>query len=752
MTAAPTTRRGFLSGGAVVVAFSLSARALGQDGRSMSGGGEGGGGPKAVAPGLPGDLSKFPLLDSWIRVDGTGEVTVFTGKVELGQGIKTALIQVAAEELDVQPHRITLITADTARTPDEELTAGSHSMQDSGTAILNAAANVRLLLAEAAAQRWGLPFAQVATRDGAAHGPDGRSLGYGELAAGLSLHVAAQPHAPLKRAADFRYIGKDWPRVDIPAKLTGGVAYVQDLRLPGMVHARVLRGPSDGTQLKPGDYDAVRRTPGVIAVVRNGRFTAVVAEREWTAINAMRRLQAPGWVRPGPPLPTGDISAALQRLPVQDIPIFHYPGPPAPAGARTLKARYTRPYLMHGSIGPSCAVALWEGGALTVWTHTQGVAPLQRALAELLHMPLAQVRCIHWEGAGCYGQNGADDVAADAALAAQATPGRPVRMQWMREQEHGWEPLGPAMIAELEGALAPDGRIAAWRHAVWSNGHNDRPNSAGGLLAGLEVDPPFPAQKPKPIPMPEGGGDRNANPLYALSNAEGVFHFLPDAPVRVSALRSLGAQMNVFALESFMDELAHAAGADPVAFRLAHMQDARARAVIQLCADKFGWNGRPRGGGGHGCGFAFARYKNLGAYCAVTLEIEVAHETGAIGVRRAIAAVDSGEAVNPDGIANQVEGAIVQSLSWTTQEEVGLDAQHRTSFDWSSYPILRFSDVPDRVEVHILNRPGEPFLGTGEAGQGPTSAAIANAVFDAVGLRLRDLPLSPERVKGALGV
>jgi nicotinate dehydrogenase subunit B len=752
VSAAFPTRRGLLGGGALVVAFALSARALGEAGPSMSGGGEGGGGPKAVAPGLPGDLSKFPLLDSWIRVDETGEVTVFTGKVELGQGIKTALIQVAAEELDVEPHRVTLITADTARTPDEELTAGSHSMQDSGTAILNAAANVRLLLAKAAAAHWGVPVAEVVTRVGAAHAPDGRSLGYGELAAGLSLHVAAEPHAPLKSAADFRYIGESWPRVDIPAKLTGGVAYLQDLRLPGMVHARVLRGPSDGTVLKPGDDDAVRRMPGVVAVVRDGRFTAVVAEREWTAINAMRRLQEPGWDRPGAPLPSGDLFAALQRLPAEDIPVFHYPGPPAPAGARRLKARYTRPYLMHGSIGPSCAVALWKDGELTVWTHSQGVAPLQRALAELFHLPAAKVRCIHAEGSGCYGHNGADDVAADAAIVARAVPGRPVRMQWMREQEHGWEPLGPAMVAELEGALGPDGRIAAWRHAVWSNGHNYRPSSAGGLLAGAEVDPPFPPQKPKPIPMPEGGGDRNANPLYALPNAQGVYHFIPDAPVRVSALRSLGAHVNVFALESFMDELAHAAGADPVAFRLAHMQDARARAVMQLCADRFGWSGRPRGGKGRGCGFAFARYKNLGAYCAVALEIEVAHETGAIRVRRAIAAVDSGEAVNPDGIANQVEGAIVQSLSWTTQEAVGLDATHRTSFDWSAYPILRFDGVPDHVEVHILNRPGEPFLGTGEAGQGPTGAAIANAVFDAVGQRIRDLPLSPERVKAAIGV
>jgi CO/xanthine dehydrogenase Mo-binding subunit len=752
------SRRNLLGGGALVVAFALSPRALSQSGGQegggqQSGGGEGGGGgPKPVAPGLPGDLSKFPLLDSWIRVDAQGHVTVFTGKVELGQGIKTALIQLAAEELAIDPSGLTLVTADTARTPDEEVTAGSHSMQDSGTAILNAAANVRLLLTQAAAARWSLIPDQIALRTAAAHAPDGRSLGYGDLAAGLSLHVAAIADAPRQPAAAFRLIGKNWPRVDIPAKLTGGSAYVQDMRLPGMLHARVVRGPSNGTQLKAPNFAAAEKLPGVVKIVRNGRFAAVLAEQEWQAITALRQLNQAGWERAGAPIPAGDLFAALQGLPHKDNPIFDYPGPPSPPGARRLSARYTRPYLMHGSIGPSCAVALWRDGGVTVWTHTQGVNPLQRSLAQLLGVTVDKVRCIHVEGSGCYGHNGADDVAADAALAARAVPGRPVRMQWMREQEHGWEPLGPAMIAELQGELGPDGRIAGWRHAVWSNTHNGRPGSAGGLLAGAEVDPPFPPQTPKPIPMPEGGGDRNANPLYALPNASGVQHFIAYEPVRVSALRSLGAHMNIFAIESFMDELAQVAGVDPLTFRLNHMQDQRARAVMMLCADRFGWSRRPQGGSGRGCGFAFARYKNLGAYCALALEVEVDHETGRIGVRRAIVAVDSGEAVNPDGIRNQVEGAIVQSLSWSTQEAVGLDSGRRTSFDWSAYPILRFEDVPDAIEVHILDRPGQPFLGTGEAGQGPTGAAVANAVFDAVHVRVRDLPLSPERVKAAIGV
>jgi nicotinate dehydrogenase subunit B len=752
------SRRGLLAGGALVVAFALSSRALGDGGggaggAQQSGGGEGDGGPPKAAPNLPGDLSKFPYLDSWIQVDAAGRVTVFTGKAELGQGISTALLQLAGEEMDVAPSTIVLITADTARTPNEGVTAGSHSMQDSGTAILNAAANVRLLLAQAAADRWGIALDQVSTRQAAAFASDGRRLGYGDLAAGLSLHTVAKPDVPLRKPEAFRWIGQSTPRVDIPGKVTGQPAYVQDMRPTGLLHARVVRGPSDGARLKASDADfaAVARLPG-IRVVRNGQFAAVLAEKEWGAVTALRQLQASGWERQEPLLPTGDINAALRALPTQDQPIFNYPGPRASRGARQLSARYTRPYLMHGSIGPSCAVALWDAAGLTVWTHSQGVALLQIALAELLQVAPAAVRCIHVQGAGCYGHNGADDVAADAALAARAVPGRPVKLQWTREQEHGWEPLGPAMTVDLQGALDGSGHIVGWRHAVWSNAHNARPTSAGGLLAGAEVDPPFPAQTPMPIPMPEGGGDRNANPLYALSDAKGVYHFIPYAPVRVSALRSLGAHMNVFALESFMDELALAASADPVAFRLAHMQDARARDTISTAASQFGWGRRERRGGGRGAGFAFARYKNLGAYCAVAMEVQVDRETGRIGVLRAVAAVDSGEAVNPDGIRNQIEGGLLQSLSWTTQEAVGLDATHRTSFDWSAYPILRFEDAPQAVEVHVINRPGQPFLGTGEAAQGPTAAALANAIANATGLRLRDMPLSPERMKAALGV
>ncbi|HEV3489702.1 MAG TPA: molybdopterin cofactor-binding domain-containing protein [Reyranella sp.] len=728
------TRRRLLGQGALVVAFSLSRRATAQVAEKK--------------PALPGDLDKYPLLDSWIRIDADGHITAFTGKAELGQGLKTALIQVAADELAVPPASIELITADTARTPDEGVTSGSHSMQDSGAAILNAAANVRVLLTEAAAWRWLVAAEQVELHDGAAHAPNGESLGYGELAAMLSLHVEAKPDVA-RREKGVRLIGTDLARVDIPAKVTGGVAYVQDMRLPGMLHARVVRGPSEGTWPKPADVDAAARMPGVVQVVRDGGFTAVLATQEWQAVKALQRLQSAGWDRPGTPLPAEDMRDAIRRLPSQEVPIFDYPGPPTPSDGKVVKARYSRPCLMHGSIGPSCAVALWENDGVTVWTHSQGVYPLRKSLAELLRLPANKVRCIHAEGSGCYGHNGADDVAADAALAARAVSGRPVRLQWMREQEHGWEPLGSAMVVELEATLA-DGGIAGWRHDVWSNAHSTRPVTAGGLLAGAEHDPPFPRQIPKPIPMPEGGGHRNGNPLYAITNAKGTYHFIEQAPVRVSALRSLGAHMNVFAIECFMDELAKAAGADPLAFRLAHMTDARAREVMQTAADRFGWAGRVKGGGGRGCGFAFARYKNLAAYCAVAMEVAVDRDSGDIKIPRVVAAVDSGEAVNPDGIRNQVEGAIIQSLSWTIHEAVAFDTTHRLSFDWSAYPILRFDALPATVDVHLIDRPRTPFLGTGEAGQGPAAAALANAVADAVSLRIRDMPLAPEKVKAVL--
>jgi CO/xanthine dehydrogenase Mo-binding subunit len=726
------SRRELLSAGALVVAFSLAPEALAQSP-----------GPRGAT--LPGSLRNTPMLDAWIRVDASGQVTVFTGKAELGQGIKTALIQVAAEELDLPPSALRLITADTERTPNEGVTAGSHSMQDSGTAILNAAANVRQLLAEAAARRWNVQRDTVSTTgDGRVQAPSGQTATYGDLAAGLSLHVEARANVP-RRQGGHRAIGHTQPRVDIPAKCTGGQAYVQDLRLPGMLHARVVRARSDGERLKAADIAAARAMPGVVEVVEKGAFLAVVADRQWSAIQAMRALQKAGSQRPGAPLPA-DLKANLLASATEDETILDNTKTPGPKEVKTVRARYSRPWLLHGSVGPSCAVAHLEGDKLTVWTHTQGAYPLRAALAELTGLAPQQIHCIHTEGSGCYGHNGADDVAADAALIALAVPGRPIRLQWMREQEHGFEPMGTSMVVDIEAGLDAQGHITGWRSTILSPSHNGRPGRAGNLLAGPEIDPPFATPRARPIPMPEGGGDRNGIPLYRLADARVVSRFVPASPVRVSALRSLGGFMNVVAIESFIDELALAGGLDPVEFRLSNLGDPRAIAVIGAAADRFGWSK-----GRQGSGFAFGRYKNLAAYCAVAMQAEVDPKTGRVAVGKVVAAVDAGEAVNPGGIQNQIEGAIVQAISWSWHEAMSFDDEGRTGLDWNGYPILRFEDAPTSVTVQVIDRPGQPFLGAGEAGQGPAGAAFCNAVASATGVRLRDLPLTPARIRSKIG-
>ncbi len=719
-------RREFLAtGGALIVSFSLRAQ-----------------------PKLPGSLAKEPLLDSWIRIGADGGITVFTGKAELGQGIKTALIQVAAEELAVEPGRIALVTADTARTPDEGYTAGSQSMQDSGTAILNAAAEVRTRLVDLAAKRFALPPERLAIANGAIRAGDGRTATYAELVTGELLHVKAQPQAAKRDPSRRTVMGKSLARVDIPPKLTGAPIYVQDLRLPGMVHARVVRPPSQGARLRAVQTAAVEKMPGVLKIVRDGSYLAVVAEREYQAIGAMRALAAAASWTEGPSLfQQQNLYSELQRLPSQDSVLVEAK---RPAGAWTAEASFRRPYQMHGSIGPSCAVGLWRDGQLTVWTHSQGVYPLRNAVAEMLGMPRERIRCIHMEGAGCYGHNGADDAGADAALAARALPGRPVRVQWMREDEHAFEPYGSAMVttarARLEG-----GRIADWHYEVWSGTHSSRPGPAGNLSPAWLLEKPFAPPPAQQIPQPAGGGDRNAIPLYRFPSARVVHHFLPAVPLRVSALRALGAYMNVFSIESFMDELAQAARADPVEFRLRHLDDPRAREVIQKVAERFGWASYKKQRG-RGRGFAFARYKNLAAYTAVACEVEAERDSGKVRMLRAAAAIDSGEAVNPDGIANQVEGGILQSLSWTLYEAVSFDRSRITSRDWASYPILRFNNIPDSIDVEVISRPGSPFLGTGEAATGPAAAALANAIADATGARLREIPFTARRVREALRV
>jgi nicotinate dehydrogenase subunit B len=733
-------RRVLAGGGALIVSFSLSD-AFAQDQSPP---------PAAPAPSPPGSLKGAPFLDSWIRIDADGSITVFTGKVELGQGFKTAFQQIAAEELDVPFQSLKVITADTRRTANEGYTSGSHSMQDSGTAIQNAAAQVRELLVAEAARRLDLPADNFRTGNGAVISPNGQRLGYGDLVAADMLHVQAQAKSKLKDPSTFKVMGQPVPRVDIPAKVTGGAAYVQDMRLPGMVHARVVRPPSYGAQLADCDTSAVEKLPGVVKVVRDGNFLAVVAKKEFQAIRAMNALTAVAKWRETPSLPKqDDLLHVLTSLPSQDSTIFQQSDPLA-VGQKTIEATYTRPYQAHGSIGPSCAVAQSVNDAMTVWTHTQGVYPDRQGIAQMLRVPPASVRCIHVEGSGCYGHNGADDAAADAALIARELPGLPVRVQWTREQEHAWEPFGPAMVTKLKASLDGNGAISDWNFEVWSNTHSMRPGGAGSMLAAQHMAQPFAVPAPKPLPLPEGGGDRNAIPIYKFPNAHVVHHFIPAMPVRISAMRALGAYHNVFSIESFMDELAVAAGADPVEFRLKHLGDSRGRDVINRAAQGFGWRKGQKAPTDRGYGFAFARYKNLAAYCAIATEVEVNRETGRPRLVRAVAAVDSGQVVNPDGLINQIEGAIVQSMSWTLYENVTFDDTRITSIDWQTYPILRFNAVPDSIEVHIINRPGQPFLGSGETGQGPAAASIANAIANATGKRLRNLPLTRKRIKDAI--
>ncbi len=724
------SRRGLLAGAGVLISFRW-ADALAQ--------------PSAARD--LGDLGAAPMLDAWLRLTPDGRLAIFSGKADLGQGLSTALVQIVAEELDLSVSRISLVAPDTALTPDEGMTTGSTSVHDAGTALLFAAANLRMLLIEDAARRWRTPAEGLVLTNGVVVSPTGRRLKIATLAAGLSLHSAARSDITPKAAVPGR---RDLARLDLPAKLTGGPAFIQDLRLPGMLHARVIRAASHGSRLDV-DPAAIAAVPASLKVVRNGRFVAVLGKSQWQVIKAMRALQVgPTKVTITFPDPKAVSEALLTSKDQKDeVLVDRRSTAPAGAGAEIV-ARYSRPYLMHASLGPSCAVAQFQDGVLTVWTHTEGVFVLRKCLAELIHLPLDRVRCIHMPSAGSFGHNGADDVAGDAAVAAMAVPGAPVRMQWMREQEHGWESLGAAMASHASGAVGPDGRIAHWDYQVWSYAHDARPRTAGRLMAGAEVDPPFRFSIPTVIPLPAGDGHRNAVPIYDLPDSKVTFHFAPHSSMRVSTLQCLGAHHNVFAIESFIDELALTAKADPVAFRINHLPDPRGRAVVAEAARRFGWQNGPRSPG-VGRGFAYARYENLAAHCAVAMEATVDPDTGRIRVGRVVAAVDCGRAASIDGVRNVVEASISQSLSWTLQEETRFTPTGRTSFNWATYPMLRFPGQPAAIEVTVLDQPAEGFLGVAEAAQGPAAAALANAIADAAkGVRLRDMPFTPDKVKAAL--
>jgi CO/xanthine dehydrogenase Mo-binding subunit len=697
---------------------------------------------------LPGSLNANRRLDRWLKVNRDGTVTAFPGKVEIGQGILTALAQIVAEELDVALERVRLAPTDTRYSPDEGMTSGSMSITDGGAALRYAAAEARDLLLQRAAARLGVSLEQLAVADGVVSARSGGSVTYWELASDDLLAREATAEIAPKPASLHAIIGKPVPRRDIPAKVTGTPIYVHDLDLPGMLHGRIARPPSYDARLDGIDEAEVRALPGVVALVRDGSFLGVVAEREEQAIRALTRLKRIARWEEATRLPEPDPRFLLKEASEDTVISEKKDAAAAARSARTLEAEYTRPYTAHAALGPSCAVAQFEAGRFTVWTHSQGIYPLRRDLAPVLGVAEEAIAVVHMDGAGCYGHNGADDAALDAALLARAVPGRPVRVQWMREDEFQWEPYGPTMVVKLKADLDARGNVVSWTEDIWSNSHSTRPNGLGGvnLLAAWHLAQPHPPSPPRNPPLPGGGSHRNAIPIYEFPNERVTNRLVKRMPVRVSALRALGATANVFAIESFMDELAVAAGADPVEFRLRHLKDPRARAVIETVAAKAGWRRGAKGDGSRGRGIGFARYKNGASYVAVVVDVEVGNE---IAVRRAWAAIDAGLVINPDGLVNQTEGGIIQTVSWALKEAVQYDRSRILTRDWNDYPILTFEESPP-VEVTIVNRPDEPPLGAGEGAQGPTVAAIANAVHHAMGVRLRDMPFTRERVLAAL--
>jgi nicotinate dehydrogenase subunit B len=730
---AALSRRQFLAGaGALVVSFRLYPI-------------------KAQPPGggaLPRFLAAYPEVDSWLRIGADDAITIMTGKVELGQGLKTALLQIAAEELEVAPSDIAVITADTEYAPNEAYTAGSRSIEDSGMTIRRAAAEMRQLLLELASERFGVPAAQLRISDGViSH--NGGSVRYSELVGDRTINRRVSAETPLKAPASYRHVGQSWPRVDLPAKVFGGEAFIQDLRPQGMLHARTVHPPRPGSVLQNFDRAGAEAMPGVVAVIRDGSFLAVVAEREEHAINAAARLSAGAvWQDThGHDVPDGEALESYLREQPAEQSVVTENGTAGNAATR-VRATYLRPFQAHASIGPSCAIAQWNNGALRLWTHSQGIFPLREDMARVLKIPEDAMHVTFVENAGCYGHNGADDAALEAALIARALPGRPVRLQWSRADEFGWEPLGAAMLMDCDAGLDDTGSVTDWQFTVRGFPHPGRPGFGAGdganLLAAQLIEDALPPRR-----SGNAGLARNAVPLYRFPAVRVDEHFIPDSPTRVSSLRALGAYANVFALESFIDELAAAAGRDPVEFRLAHLDDPRAREVIAEAARLADWSARDSLPDGRALGMGFARYNNTAAYCAVVVDAQVQSD-GAVRIHHLWSTVDCGQAINPDGVRNQIEGGAVQSISWTLLEAMSLQRRNRGNLTWQDYPILRYNAVPD-TRIVVLDRPELPPLGTGEASQGPAAAAVANAVFAATGARVRQLPLTPERVTAARG-
>ncbi|MBL7261101.1 xanthine dehydrogenase family protein molybdopterin-binding subunit [Paractinoplanes lichenicola] len=667
---------------------------------------------------LPKSLAANPVVGRWIQVGADGTIAVRVGKVELGQGIVTALAQIAADELGVGIAAVRMLPAGPAG-PDEGLTAGSMSIMDSGTAVRIAAANVRELFAAAAGKA---------------------DFSYAEWAARVDLDVPADPDVPLRQTHEL--VGTDVPRFDLPDKVYGRPRYIQDMRLPGQLFGRAIKPPSPGARL----LSVEPALPGGVTLVREGSFLGVIGADEAGVVRAAETVRrAARWAEHDTLPDEDELDKFLRAGPHETIMVAD--DGEEPPGGSTVRATYSRPFVAHASMAPSCGVAVWRADdQVDVWSHSQGVFLLGRAIAGALRLDPAGVRVEHAENAGCYGHNAADDAAFDAVLLARAVPGTPVQVLWSRQDELAWAPFGSAMTADVSATLTAEGRLSSWQYDVYSQGHTARPGYAGvpGLFSATLLDPP--ADYPAAVDPPAAAGagsTRNALPGYDLPRRRITGHRLIESPIRSSAMRALGAFLNVFAIESFMDEAALAAGLDPLEFRLAHLGDPRGRRVLETAAEAADW-GRPRPEG-VGLGLGYARYKGRGAYCAVVAEVEAENE---VRLRRLHIAVDVGQVVNPDGVRNQLEGGATQAASWTLVERVRFDRRHVTSDTWESYPILRFSQTP-AVDVTVIDS-REKSVGAGEAAQGPTPAAIGNAVAAAIGVRVRDLPLTTEAIVAAI--
>ncbi len=691
-------------------------------------------------------------LDDWLAFQADGTVLAFSGKVELGTGVRTALTQIVADELDVPFDRVQLVMGDTARTPDEGYTAGSMTISGSGTALREAAAEARRAMLEMASERLDAAVEELAIRDGRIfmiRHPD-RSVTYADLMGGRRFELRVTARAPQKSPKDYRIVGTSSPRTDLPSKVMGQPSFIQDLRLPGMLHARLVRPPGPAASVIDIDEGSIQDVQGIVKVVRLGNFVAVIAEREEQAVRAAARLNV-HWQEAAAFPRMQELFAALRGQPTQDSVLVEQ-GDFKKTYARARHQRhstYYQPFHAHASIGPSCAVADFQADHVTIWASTPGPYPLRGAIAELLQLPAENVHLLHVEGAGSYGQNGSDDAAADAAILSREI-GRPVRVQWSRQDEFVWEPKSPAMMMEVYGGLDEAGNVVAWDYHVWSPSHVARARLAGQLVTSQLIN-----RQPAPQSRFSFGAERNAPTNYSFPVQRVTVHYLPNSILRASSFRSLGGAENTFANESFVDELAAAAGLDPIEFRLRCLQGEREQAVLRAAAKEAGWDPRPSPRADRsaraviGRGVAFARYENDQAIVACIAQVEVERESGVVRAKRIVVAHDCGLVINPDGVRNQIEGNVIQSLSRALKEEVQFDEFHIKSVDWQTYPILKFSEVPP-VDIVLIDHPEEPAVGAGEPSTVTTAAAVANAIFDATGARLRQIPFTPERVKAAL--